>query len=105
LTTFLTFFILIVLASCGYKYYGTNFIYAVPTSLLIAPSLRTIQLLFKLYITRKQYLQISLYNRVAGAVEVEAAAGAVYEAEAEAEVAGPSMSPSPHIPVLISSGS
>jgi hypothetical protein len=30
---------LMVLASCGHKYYGTNFIYAVPTSLLIAPGL------------------------------------------------------------------
>jgi hypothetical protein len=38
-----------VLASCGNKYYGTNFIYAVPSSLLIAPSLRTIQ--FLLYFT------------------------------------------------------
>jgi hypothetical protein len=37
LTTFLTFFILMVLASCGNKYYGTNFIYAVPSSRLIAP--------------------------------------------------------------------
>jgi hypothetical protein len=35
-----------VLASCGNKYYGTNFIYAVPSSLLIAPGLRTIQFLF-----------------------------------------------------------
>jgi hypothetical protein len=33
----LTFFI--VLASCGKKYFGTHFIYAVPTSLLIAPGL------------------------------------------------------------------
>jgi hypothetical protein len=30
---------LIVLASCGNKYFGTNFIYALPTSLLIAPGL------------------------------------------------------------------
>jgi hypothetical protein len=35
-----------VLASCGNKYYGTNFIYAVPSSLLIAPGLWTIQFLF-----------------------------------------------------------
>jgi riboflavin transporter 2 len=35
-----------VLASCGDKYYRTNFISAVPTSLLIAPGLRTIQFLF-----------------------------------------------------------
>jgi hypothetical protein len=35
-----------VLASCGNKYYRTNFIYAVPSSLLIAPGLRTIQFLF-----------------------------------------------------------
>jgi hypothetical protein len=41
-------FILIVLASCDNKYYRTNFIYAVPTSLPIAPGLRTIQFLFKL---------------------------------------------------------
>jgi hypothetical protein len=34
-----------VLASCANKYYGTNFISAVPTSLLIAPGLRTIQFL------------------------------------------------------------
>jgi hypothetical protein len=34
-----------VLASCGNKYYGTNCIYAVPTSLLTAPGLRTIQFL------------------------------------------------------------
>jgi hypothetical protein len=50
LTTFLTtfanffyFFILMVVASCRNKYYGTNFISTVPTSLLIAPGLRTIQ--------------------------------------------------------------
>jgi hypothetical protein len=30
---------LIVLASCGNKYFGTNFKYAVPTLLLIAPGL------------------------------------------------------------------
>jgi hypothetical protein len=42
------FFSLTVLASCGNKYYGTNFIYAVPSSLLIAPGLRTIQFLFPL---------------------------------------------------------
>jgi hypothetical protein len=35
-----------VLASCGNKYYGTHFIKAVPTSLPIAPGLRTIQFLF-----------------------------------------------------------
>jgi hypothetical protein len=35
-----------VVASCGNKYYGTNVISAVPTSLLIAPGFRTIQLLF-----------------------------------------------------------
>jgi hypothetical protein len=33
-------------ASCGSKYYGANFIYAVPSSLLIAPGLRTIQFFF-----------------------------------------------------------
>jgi hypothetical protein len=38
----------IPLASCGNKYYGTNCIYAVPTSLLIAPGLGTIQYLFYL---------------------------------------------------------
>jgi hypothetical protein len=43
---FFNFFILMVVASCCNKYYGTNFISAVPTSLLIAPGLRTIQLLF-----------------------------------------------------------
>jgi hypothetical protein len=37
-----------VLASCCNKYYGTNFIYAVPTSPLIAPGLRTIQFMFSL---------------------------------------------------------
>jgi hypothetical protein len=36
------FFILIGVASCCNKRYGTNFISAVPTSLLIAPGLRTI---------------------------------------------------------------
>jgi hypothetical protein len=41
---FLTIF-LIVTANCGNKYYGTNFVCAVPTSLLIAPGLRTIQFL------------------------------------------------------------
>jgi hypothetical protein len=48
LTIFWTFFdfFFIWLVSCGNKYYGTNFIYAVPTSLLIAPGLRTIQFLF-----------------------------------------------------------
>jgi hypothetical protein len=35
-------------ASCCNKYYGTNFISAVPTSLLIAPGLRTIKFLFSL---------------------------------------------------------
>jgi hypothetical protein len=35
-----------VVASCRNKYDGTNFISAVPTSLLIAPGLRTIQFLF-----------------------------------------------------------
>jgi hypothetical protein len=39
---------LMVLASCGNKYYRTNFIYTVPSSLLIAPGLRTIQFLFVL---------------------------------------------------------
>jgi hypothetical protein len=38
-----------VLASCGDKYYRTNFISAVPTSLLIAPGLRTIQFLFSFF--------------------------------------------------------
>jgi hypothetical protein len=51
LTTFLTtfanfFFFLMVVAGCRNKYYGTNFISAVPTSLLIAPGLQTIQFLF-----------------------------------------------------------
>jgi hypothetical protein len=46
LTTFYIFFILMVVASFRNKYYGTNFISAVPTSLLIAPGLRTIQFLF-----------------------------------------------------------
>jgi hypothetical protein len=45
LTIFWLFFILIVLASCGNKYFGTNFIYTLPTSLLIAPGLWTIQFL------------------------------------------------------------
>jgi hypothetical protein len=48
---FLIFFILMVVASCRNKYYGTNFIYAVPTSLLIAPGLRTIQFLFDNFLT------------------------------------------------------
>jgi hypothetical protein len=39
-----------VVASCRNKYYGTNFISAVPTSLLIAPGLRTIQFLFLIQI-------------------------------------------------------
>jgi hypothetical protein len=43
-----------VLASCGNKYYGTNFILAEPTSILIAPGLRIIQFLF--------FLEINLYN-------------------------------------------
>jgi hypothetical protein len=38
----------VVEASCENKYYGSNFISAVPTSLLIAPGLRTIQFLFLL---------------------------------------------------------
>jgi hypothetical protein len=46
LPTFLTFFILMMVASCRNKYYGTNFISAVHTSLLIAPGFRTIQFLF-----------------------------------------------------------
>jgi hypothetical protein len=40
------FFISVVVASCGNKYYGSNFISAVPTSLLITPGLQTIQFLF-----------------------------------------------------------
>jgi hypothetical protein len=44
-----TCFILMVLASCGHKYYRTNFISAVPTALLIAPGLRTIQFLFTFF--------------------------------------------------------
>jgi hypothetical protein len=36
-----------VVASCRNKYDGTNFISAVPTSLLIAPGLQTIQFLLK----------------------------------------------------------
>jgi hypothetical protein len=39
-----------VVASCRNKYYGTNFISAVHTSLLIVPGLRTIQFLFFLAI-------------------------------------------------------
>jgi hypothetical protein len=35
-----------VVASCRNKYDGTNFISAVPTSLLIVPGLQTIQFLF-----------------------------------------------------------
>jgi hypothetical protein len=51
LTIFWPFFdnffcILMVVASCRNKYYGTNFISAVPISLLIAPGLWTIQFLF-----------------------------------------------------------
>jgi hypothetical protein len=42
------FFIFVVVASCGNKYYGSNFIFAVPTLLLIAPGLRTIQFLFNM---------------------------------------------------------
>jgi hypothetical protein len=34
-----------MLASCGNKYYGTHFVYAVPSSLLVAPGLQTIQFL------------------------------------------------------------
>jgi hypothetical protein len=48
LTIFVTFFFIsVVIASCGNKYYGSNFISAVPISLLIAPGLRTIQFLFQ----------------------------------------------------------
>jgi hypothetical protein len=36
-----------VVASYVNKYYGTNFISAVPTSLLIAPGLRTIHFLLR----------------------------------------------------------
>jgi hypothetical protein len=42
-----------VVASCRNKYDGTNFISAVPSSLLIAPGLRTIQ--FLLYFVESQY--------------------------------------------------
>jgi hypothetical protein len=45
---FWLFFILIGVASCCNQYYPINFISAVPTSLLIAPGLRTIQFLFML---------------------------------------------------------
>ncbi len=48
-TFFTFFFISVVVASCGNKYYGSNFISAVPTSLLIAPGLRTIQFLFSFF--------------------------------------------------------
>jgi hypothetical protein len=41
-----------VVASCRNKYYGTNFISAVPTSLLIAPGLWTIQFLFNTFFVR-----------------------------------------------------
>jgi hypothetical protein len=47
---FFDFYIVMVVASCRNKYDGTNFISAVPTSLLIAPGLRTIQLLFIFFI-------------------------------------------------------
>jgi hypothetical protein len=45
---FWLFFIVMVVASCRNRYDGTNFISTVPTSLLIAPGLRTIQFLFLL---------------------------------------------------------
>jgi hypothetical protein len=45
------------LASCGNKYFRTNFIYAVPSSLLIAPGLRTIQFLFSLFFSVKKAFQ------------------------------------------------
>jgi hypothetical protein len=50
----LTFFILMVVASCRNKYYGTNFLSAVPTSLLIAPGLPNYSVL--VYIPRGQFL-------------------------------------------------
>jgi hypothetical protein len=54
LTIVLTFFILRMIASCGNKYYGTNVISAVPTLLLIAPGLQTIQFLIN-------YVRLQLY--------------------------------------------
>jgi hypothetical protein len=45
-----------VLASCGDKYYGTNFIYAMPPSLLIAPGLRTIQFLLSTTLLRTPHV-------------------------------------------------
>jgi hypothetical protein len=63
LTIFFTFFFIsVVEASCGNKYYGSNFISAVPTSLLNAPGLRTIQFLFftcNIHYIIAWYVQIS----------------------------------------------
>jgi hypothetical protein len=57
------FFILIGVASCCNKYYGTNFISAVPTSLLIAPGLRTIQfLLILIFVFLSLLLSIAIYR-------------------------------------------
>jgi hypothetical protein len=56
------FCILMVVASCRNKYYGTNFISAVPTSLLIAPGLWTIQFLFYFDCASQLWQQI-LWNK------------------------------------------
>jgi hypothetical protein len=45
-----------VLASCGDKYYRTNFISVGPSSLLIAPGLRTIQFLLPMRSQNITYL-------------------------------------------------
>jgi hypothetical protein len=57
-----------VLASCGNKYYRTNFIYAVPSSLLIAPGLRTIQFLFHLELYHNYLKTIQPVNEAADEV-------------------------------------
>jgi hypothetical protein len=45
-----------VVASCNNKYSGTNFNNAVPTSLLIAPGLWTIQFLFNIALYSDLYM-------------------------------------------------
>jgi hypothetical protein len=65
-----------VVASSRNKYYGTNFISAMPTSLLIAPGLRTIQFLFLKFILLLSFslflciaiyrLQVTIYLTLAG---------------------------------------
>jgi hypothetical protein len=60
-----------MVASCRNKYYGTNFISAVPTSLLIAPGLRTIH--FLLYII---FTNLTNLLRTLGRMPRGAAAGA-----------------------------